>query len=645
MKLKHHFLLAVITTLLFNCQSTKKERVTKNVISHENVTIICDPSQGNNLFSSWGVFPKQQESIRRIFMEVTLGHPDSIDIAHWDYMDPIRINRVGGLKGDTLNLEIGKMLTPYGSNFKKDWDWRWQIDVTDFSSILRDSVEITYNHTGYEGANVGWKLKIDFKFEMGDPVAQPLGFHKLYDDGFSYGNPEKPITESLSPKQIKMKEGADFARIRVLHTGHGMDKPKGCSEFCSRWREILVDGKTIDHRDMWKECGDNNLYPQGGTWIFDRAYWCPGDLQAPDIIDFPITKPTHTLDFEMEPYVAEENIQAYESISAMVFEYKKPSKSNDVSLEQILVPNDAPELNRLNPSVIEPKIIIKNLGSENLKEVQIKYGTEGFEEKTFLWKGNLAFYEEAYITLPGIIDFKFGENIFNVALEKPNGKSDEWINDNRKSTNFNSPKEMPQNVVVTYQTNNNPEENTVRIINTDNKIIYEKLPSKAKKDTVYRDTLKLNNGSYRMSLEDSEHNGLEFWFMPKQGFGYLQISDLEGRVLHRFESDCGVGEQLDFIIKNNPTIDTNVEQSLVKLYPRRIRETTQLLVQLEAESNGEIHILKDGDIQEKIPFSNIKEKTFEIDLSSYEDGRYVIELFVNGDSKLKQRISKQNNRN
>ena len=42
------------------------------------------------------------------------------------------------------------MLTLYGSIFGKGWSWKWQVDVTDFAPFLRDSVEVEYNHTGYE---------------------------------------------------------------------------------------------------------------------------------------------------------------------------------------------------------------------------------------------------------------------------------------------------------------------------------------------------------------------------------------------------------------------------------------------------------------------------------------------------------------
>ena len=40
-----------------------------------------------------------------------------------------------------------------------------------------------------------------------------------------------------------------------------------------------------------QECADNALFPQGGTWIYDRAGWCPG-------------APTETRDMELTPHVA-----------------------------------------------------------------------------------------------------------------------------------------------------------------------------------------------------------------------------------------------------------------------------------------------------------------------------------------------------
>ena len=124
----YRFLLFVGLIALVGC-SQKIEPQTLVVTSHDHETIVCDPS-GSSYFKQWAVFPGAEEPVRRVFMDVTLGHPDSINIAHWDYLDHITLRRVGGVNGESLDLEIGRMLTPYGSNFKKDWQWKWRVDVT-----------------------------------------------------------------------------------------------------------------------------------------------------------------------------------------------------------------------------------------------------------------------------------------------------------------------------------------------------------------------------------------------------------------------------------------------------------------------------------------------------------------------------------
>ena len=39
-----------------------------------------------------------------------------------------------------------------------------------------------------------------------------------------------------------------------------------------------VNGNLVGGNPIWKDdCGFNAIWPQGGTWIFDRANWCPGE--------------------------------------------------------------------------------------------------------------------------------------------------------------------------------------------------------------------------------------------------------------------------------------------------------------------------------------------------------------------------------
>ena len=86
-------------------------------------------------------------------MYVTLAYPEDRSIAHWDYTDRIYILPK---TNKNTKFEIGRLLTPYGSNFKEGWSYTWKVNVTDFEPFLRDNVKIEYVHAGYESPDLGW---------------------------------------------------------------------------------------------------------------------------------------------------------------------------------------------------------------------------------------------------------------------------------------------------------------------------------------------------------------------------------------------------------------------------------------------------------------------------------------------------------
>jgi len=610
------------------------------VKTHDKLLINTDPSQGVKSFVKWGVFPSESKEIRRIVMNLTLAYPQDRAIAHWDYMDRVKILRKGGVNGEMIDYEIGRMLTPYGSNFKEGWSYTWSIDVTDFQSLLRDSVEIEYLHAGYESPDLGWDLTLDFDITFGPQVADFISVQKMWTGNYHYGDPNDPIEEQLTPISVKTDKDAAFGRFRIQHTGHGMDRKSGCSEFCSRWRELKFDSKMVDHRDMWKDCGSNPLYPQGGTWIFDRGYWCPGDLQVPDVVDIPLTESTHELDLDMEPFTAEDIKQPREQITSYFFQYGEPNNDNDVAIEEIIAPNLKDNYNRFNPRGFSPIIKIRNLGKRDLKKLNIIYKTKGFEEKTFKWKGNLGFYEAALIALPGEIDMNEGLNTFSVILEEPNGKEDEWDGDSNMEAEFESIPTIPSKFVVEFMTNNKPKDNWLEIVNSNNDTVYSKTPEMLEPATTYIDTLELEEGNYYLNLVDTAGEGLEFWFMADAGFGRLRLKDTEGNLIHLFESDNGNGQFYAFKTDDNFKVDTTVEQLAVNIYPRMVKDYVTIYTTTNKSSTLKVRITKDGEYIETHEFTNLKDAQTGLDLQHLEEGRYVMEIYIDGEHKMNRRFNK-----
>jgi len=625
------------------CGAFAQTPVKSHVYSHQRMTIVTNPARGENPYPAWGVFPKKDQSVRKILMHLTLGTPDSLSTAHWDYKDHVTIRRVGGVNGQSLDLEIGRMLTPYGSIYSTGWEFTWTVDVTDFASILRDSVEIEYNHTGYEPTTVGWALTIDFEYTFGPPHIHPLRIDNMWVGSYNYGNPDKPTRDELTPITYTPLEKSVINRLRIQHTGHGMDQPKGCSEFCSRWRRILFNGEVIQDKDLWKECGDNPLYPQGGTWIFDRALWCPGDLQTPDILDVYPVGGENTFEIMMEPYTATANIQAKEAIASCLIQYGAPVSRHDVEIVDIITPNGRPLYNRSNPKCFGTRIIIRNLGNKPLKSLLIEYGTEGFGWRTFKWDGHLPYYGSEEIILPGVIDFKPGENHFRVELKKPNGRKDAWTGDNKMTSTFIGPRSLPENVIVQYKTNNQPEENEVFIVNAEGLKVYTKSPNQVKPDQVYTDTLHLEKGLYEMYLVDTAGQGLEFWFMRDQGYGYLRILDMDGNLLHLFTADCGEGEHLAFHTQPEFIFDPADRIYDFALNPKVVKDDFTLEVYAGHEVELEVVLMHEGVVVEKHSYPKTKGGTFKYNISHLPDNRYIAEIYINGQLKHKSRCQKVTN--
>jgi hypothetical protein len=626
--------------LSFLLLASAAQSQTQTVNTHDKVTIVTNPSAGWKSFKQWGEFPSPEKEVRRVIMHLTLAYPEDRAIAHWDYMDRIKILRQGGKNGKMLDYEIGRMLTPYGSNFKEGWNYTWSVDVTDFQAFLRDSVEIEYIHSGYESPELGWDLSLNFEFLFGPQVADFVKLDKLWTGGFQYGNPKNDIEKSLKPVNIKKEAASTFGRFRIQQTGHGMDQPNGCSEFCSRWREMIFDGQVVDHRDLWKECGDNPLYPQGGTWIFDRGYWCPGDLQTPDVVDVPLTRKKHSVDLKMQPFTANNINQPKEEISSFFIQYAAPNHKHDVAIEEIIAPNRKANYNRYNPTGFNPIIKIRNLGSETLHRLIVVYQTKGFESKTYEWTGELDFYETTTIKLPGEIDSKDGVNEFSVVLSEPNGEDDEWDGDNSMQSEFTPIPTIPSNFVVDFMTNNQPEENALFIVSSAGDTIFNKQPIDLKADTTYLDTLKLPEGKYFMQLTDTAGTGLEFWFFAKAGYGRLRLKDTEGNLIKLFESDCGNGLYYAFQTKDDFQVDTTRSHLSVNIYPRMVEEYATVYTTTNVPSTLTLRITKDGKYIEKHEFTNLKDAQTGLDLRHLENGRYVMEIYVNDEHKMNRRFNK-----
>ncbi|MDD7886087.1 peptide-N-glycosidase F-related protein [Flavivirga sp. 57AJ16] len=625
----------LITGLLLNSIISYAQQKT-HVISHNQETIVTDPSKGRNSYKRFAVFPDKTKKIRSIILNLKFECPDKMRCADWDYVDHIKARK----ENDSTVYEIARMLTPYGGFFQKDWGFEWRVDITDFSQILRETVEIDYIHTGYEDNKTrGWKVTVDFEITYGSPVANPVDIHKIYDGNYKYGYKDDPIENHLKPVTIKANPKANFSKIKIHQTGHGMDA-NGCGEFCSKYRDIVFNGTLVDHQDLWKKCGDNPLYPQAGTWIFDRANWCPGYLVQPDEV-FLKTKANESfsVDINMEPYETE-NPSAYELLTAYVIEYGEVNAANDVTLVDIIQPSTRLEHSRKNPIGGLPVIQVKNNGSKPLKKMDIKYFIEGARAQNFKWTGHISFGESAIITLPTEVFSKKESANFHVELLKPNGKKDAFIADNKQQSGYVRPNILPENIIVYYKTNNKPGQNMYSIQDSFGDVFFKKDSVDMKPNTIYQDTIKLKKGNYSFMFSDTKGDGLEFWFKAKDGRGEVKLLDSLGNAIKQFRSDFGSRINYHFSVRTDMPYELDNMPSIAA-FPARTNGPFTLDYFSNKPANVKVLIVDQEDetqILETHSYTNFGRGTLSFDLSYLPKKRYYVKVFVDGKEMYKNRI-------
>ena len=644
MRRYHHCFAVLLLPALYGILppwNDAKAADTIRVVTHSGVTVVTDPSTGFRSYPRWGVFPPADFSVRKATMTVRFGCPDSLRCADWDYLDHIVVRRKGGAGGDSLGYEIGRMLTPYGGAFGPDWTFAWSADVTDFAPLLRDSVEIDYYHSGYEPNNDrGWRISVEFEFIAGPPPAPAVMLTRIYDGNYSYGDTARPIGASLAPVTFTAAQGAEFVRLLVFQTGHGGDD-SGCGEFCNKYREIVFDGKVTDKKRIWKECGDNPLSPQSGTWIYDRANWCPGDLLTPDAYDFPVTGGSvHTVDIEMEPYVLP-GTGASEAICAYLVQYGRPASENDAALSGIAVPSLDDVRRRDNPSCSGAGIVIRNNGSKPLTSLYIRYGTAGFDDRSYHWEGNLPFNASAVVGLPGDIPARAGGNRFRVVLLSPNGADDAWDEDNELTVPFAAAPAHRSPVIFLLKTNNEPAQTSFILRRNDGVAIRGVKAGTLAPDSAYRDTFRLDPGCYELAVGDTAGDGLEFWYNVKGGRGHARLFDAAGMMIRNFESDFGSSVRYSFRVTDDRRIVAPpAQEPAIGLFPTRTLGVSTMDYFSNLPRKVSVKIVADsgGEVVAEYEYPDLRSGSFTYDLTSRGPRRYYVKVFVEGEMKFNKRL-------
>jgi len=521
-----------------------------------------------------------------------------------------------------LRHEIARYITPYGNGINLSNGWTWTYDVTDYRTLLADSVRLVDNN---------YQELVDIQFLMikGVPPRDIISLQMLWPhDKYNYGYATN-FNELLPTFSASIPEETVAARWKSRVTGHGMSEPSNCAEFCPRWHYYLIDGEQRFNQSVWRDdCGWNPLFPQGGTWVYNRSNWCPGaEVETYDFDITPYITPGESIDFKhnAQNYTLTGGWSFYEIASHLVT-YGPPNFTLDAAIENVLVPTKDDMWRRKNPACTNPIVIIKNTGATTLTSLEIDYGLVGGQTETYNWTGSLEFLEEEEVTL-GNFELIPDATHFNVSIKNPNGGVDEYAPNNSFTTEYEYPTQLPATFVIELKTNNNPHENSYTLKDADGNIILSKSGFSA--NSTYRDTLYLEPGCYEFKLLDTGNDGLTWWANSAQGSGLLRFRNTnDPLILKSFNSDFGAGIYCQLIVgdvlQNDIEKFSSIEPEL-NLFPNPAKNFVEASIYLPESSSG---ILSINDLLGREIYSqkmNFEYKiSLNIDISSYKPGIYLV---------------------
>jgi hypothetical protein len=553
-----------------------------------------------------------------------------LEILPSDTSGVINIGTLNYFSRSPQKVELMSFVTPYGINLNFGMAGKvWEFDVSDFVHQLKGRKRISLER----GGEYQEELDIKFVFYEGIPARKVLSLTQIWPVTQS-ANSQIMAQNVFEPRNLLIDPNAASFKIRSAVTGHGQE-----GEFIPRNHWLNINGGATPEFtwQVWKACGLNPVYPQGGTWVYDRAGWCPGaptDVQEFNPAAYVTLGQTASFDYGMVSATGDSRY----IVNHQLVQYGQANRVHDVAISQIQNPGDNIEFARRNPSCMNPKINITNEGSETLTAVSIYFGLEGGAEQVYNWTGSLPFMKSTEITLP-MPNLGSVAGVFRVRSANPNGFNDEYFRNDTMEVKYAAPLLIPGTgrIIIEFKTNLNPSENTWELRNSSGEILGMGVDLLS--NTTYRDTFDLDQGCYEFQLLDEAQDGLTWWASTAQGSGSLRFRNGSNGIIKTFNPDFGGEVFQQFSVQAATEVAPSVYSSSdFLLYPNPANNVLYYDLGIEVAGAGKLEVL---DMQGKcLLVSGLGfDGSGSIDVSMLPIGFYQMVVHING-SIVRQRFSK-----
>jgi hypothetical protein len=559
---------------------------------------------------------------------------DQVGLVNVPAENSIEIGELFYYRKFPMKYEIMSFVTPYGIGLDMTPVGKtWTFDLTDFVPILNGSKRMTLERGGQ------WQEEMDiqFLFVVGTPPRDVIDIQQIWKvDQRNYS----VISDDtfFPPRDVMTNPQGSQFKVRSAITGHGQQ-----GEFIPRTHYVDINGGSNEFSwQVWKECAANPLYPQGGTWIYDRAGWCPGmatDVQEFDITSMVTPGETVNIDYGMNSATGDSRY----IVNHQLVTYGDNNFGLDASIVEVRKPSDRFEFDRFGTICHSPEVVIRNTGSETLTSVTITYWVNNATTpETYIWTGSLEFLESETVVLPTPESLWQAvtpeNNVFHASISLPNGEVDEYDYNNTYESSFQIPEVVPSHFLIIFSTNTQANENDYQLRDDNGSVIFQR--DNMSPNTLYRDTLQLPIGCYTFHVNDSDDDGVSFW-ANNDGNGSVRLKEVGGPTFKYFEGDFGDAINYEFTVDYPLKFDEVAGKHQFEVFPNPTRD--QLSLSLEGfDTNVLISIYNSiGQLvlsQRVITGSNATVNT--LSMRSLESGVYVVQA-SDGTRVATQRVVKE----
>ncbi len=538
------------------------------------------------------------------------------------------------------DVEIGRYITPYGIGFDLGpQGFTWIYDVTDYQKYLHGTVDLAAHNTQE-------LIDLKFAFIEGIPPRDVHNVEPVWNNWTSYSYADMANDVVLQEKAIVLSDTSQNFKLRSRMTGHGHYGSVNCCEWKNNQHRILIDGVERFAWNIWREneCGENPNIAQGGTWPYAREGWCPGDMVTDfdhELTSYVTPGDTVLIDYDIEDVPVNDQAQGggnYVTAIDLV-SYSAPNFQHDAAILDVLNPNSYEYYSKWNPTCSNPRVILQNNGALPLTSCKIRVWVTYGNFIDYVWTGNLGFLQKEIVEIPITNqNFWFGANPANgfyarVIEISGSNTLDEYHNNDEFKTKYTAPEIINGPFYVWMTTNNKASENKWRLIDQNGNIIFQR--TTLTNTTDYKDTFNLASGCYSLILEDSDDDGIGFWYSAQvegETTGGFRVRKVGGAMQEIFPADFGSYHRYDFSVGFALGLEEEIKDNELLVFPNPSADKIRVELVGNVGTNAKIEVIDmNGRVVKYQSVANVNQ-TYATDFSvtDLQNGYYLVK--VSGDN-------------